>query len=137
MNEMLAERRDWINHIMEERVFTSLKIPENLQGFYERNKTDEERAKESEELTKKKSKKDKSAKKIKDTKKGKKGKKSDKDGETRVYVGPSEVNNKFEFFEAEYKHIWENRDEEENFEQNYDVKLLKSEFKPAIMKQYQ
>lgn len=133
MNEMLLERRDWI---MDQRVFTSFqKIPENLNGFYERNKTDEEKVKVDEVQQAKKVKKDKSIKK-KDGKKKKKGKGA-KAEETRVYIGPSEVNNKFEYFDAEYKAIWENRDEDENYRQEYDKKLIKQEVKPAILHKYQ
>ena len=133
MNEMAAERRKWIEEqIMEQRLFTSFpKAPENLKGFYDRNKV-EEKGKDAEATTGKKSKADKAAKAIKDSKKKKKGK-GDKDASSRLFVGPSEVNKKFDVFDREYRAIWENREEDENPNQIFDKKLLKAEFKPAIM----
>lgn len=112
MNELAKARRLWIeDQIMEQRVFTSFpRAPENLNGFYERNKKTDDKGKDD-SGTGKKSKSDKAAKAIKDGKKKKRGK-GDKEAESRVYVGPSEVSTKFEYFDQEYRAIWENRDEE-------------------------
>ena len=97
---------------MEQRLFTSFpKVPENLKGFYDRNKVGDE--KEVETKVGKKAKADKAAKAIKDSKKKKKGK-GDKGETARIYVGPSEVNKKLELFDQEFRLVWENRDEDDN-----------------------
>ena len=74
---------------MEQRVYTSFpRAPENLNGFYERLKNPDEKGKDDIGTGKKS--KDKASKAIKEGKKKRKGK-GDKETETRVYVGPSEV----------------------------------------------
>jgi hypothetical protein len=117
VEQMKKERRDWIQDY--KQVHAS-KPPDDVKGFYNRNKTEvplspeEEEAKKlaEEEEGKGKGKK-KDAKKETKKKKGKKGE-DDDDKKAIVKIGPSEVVQKFDEFYEDFNNVWANRDESEN-----------------------
>jgi hypothetical protein len=85
----------------------------------------------------KKGKKEKKAGKEKKGKKGKKGGKDDGDGAAEVIkIGPTEVVTKFEEQQEEYIDNWQDRDETENYKQEYDVKMAKQEVMPILEEKF-
>ena len=119
MEQMKKERRDWIQDFKQ---IHASKPPEDVKGFYERNKTEiplspeEEEARKlaEEEEGKSKGKKKEAKKDAKKSKKGKKGDDDDDDKKQIVKIGPSEVVQKFDEFYEDFNNIWANRDESEN-----------------------
>lgn len=99
------------------------KIPTDIKEFYNRFNTappkkDGEEEEEEDKKDKKKGKKEKGKK-----KKGKKGK---DDGDEKVEVikiGPTELITKFEEQQENYINNWQDRDETENYKQEYDKKM--------------
>ena len=117
VEQMKKERRDWIQDYKQ---VNASKPPDDVKGFYNRNKTEvplspeEEEAKKlaEEEEGKGKGKK-KDAKKETKKKKGKKG--EDDDYKKAIdKIGPSEVVQKFDEFYEDFNNVWANRDESEN-----------------------
>jgi hypothetical protein len=121
MEDMLQQRRDWIN---EYKSMHQNKVPEDIKPFYDKFNTEaplspeEEAAKkaaEEEEAAAKKGKK--GAKKAGKKKKGKKGKKDDGEEKLQVVkIGPTEVVTKFDDFYDEFNDQWVHRDESNNQE---------------------
>ena len=81
-----------------------------------------------------KGKKDKGKKEKKGKKKG--GKKDKEDKDEVIKIGPTEVITKFEEQQEEYIDNWQNRDETDNYKQEYDVKMAKQEVMPILEDQY-
>jgi len=139
MEKMLNERRDWVN---EQRGRNLGKVPEDCKGFYDRLNVEaplspeEEaaRAAEEEEAAAKKGKK-KEKKKEGKKKKGKKDKDDDGKPQT-INIGPSEIVQRFDEQYEEFNEVWNNRDESENYKQEYDGELTKTEVLPLLEEEY-
>jgi len=69
-------------------------------------------------------------------KKKKGGKKDKEDKDEVIKIGPTEVITKFEEQQEEYIDNWQNRDETDNYKQEYDVKMAKTEVMPILEDQY-
>lgn len=114
-----------------------------MKGFYERKdedtplSPDEEEGKKAEEdgagAGKKKADKKKDAGKKKG--KGKKGK-DDGEGPAALNIGPSEIVQRFDEQYEEFNEVWNQRDESENYRQEYDVELTKTEVLPILEEEY-
>ena len=140
MEQMLKDRREWVN---EQRQMNLGKIPEDVKPFYDRFNTEtplspeEEAAKKAAEEEEGKAGKKKKEKKKEGKKKGKKKGGGDDDGAGAVVkIGPSEVVTKFDEQYDEYNDAWINRDETENYKQEYDVEMAKQEVMPSLEEEY-
>lgn len=124
---MLNERRQWVN---EQKEINLGKPPADIKDFYLRNKVETPSTGEDGDDGGddgggggKKGKKD---KKDKGKKKGKKGKDGGGDDKAEaIMIGPSEVIRRFEEQQESYIENWQDRDETDNYKQEYDVKLAK------------
>jgi hypothetical protein len=128
---MLKERRDWVN---EYKRMNPNKLPEDLTAFHNRHNVETpltpeeeaERAAAEEETAGKDGKKKKEAPKKKADPKKKKGKGGeDGDSAATVKLYLSEVVKKFDVMYDDYNDTWVNRDETENYKQEYDVEMAK------------
>lgn len=140
MEQMLKDRREWI---MEQRQMNPGKIPEEIKPFYERFNAEtplspeEEAAKKAAEEEEGGKKKKKGEKKKEKKKKGKKGKGDDDDGSAAIAkIGPTEVVQKFDEQYENYNEDWVNRDETENYKQEYDNEMAKTEVMPLLEEEY-
>lgn len=135
---MLKERRDWISQEIQRKGGA---IPTSLEDFDNRNNVEvpltpeqeeEKKLAEEEEAKGKK----KGAKKEAPKGKGGKGKKKKDEGddgaENIKMVGPPEEVQKFDEFYEGYNQAWANKDESDNFEQNYDTEMVKKEVLPDV-----
>lgn len=52
-----------------------------------------------------------------------------------MLTGPPEIIQKFQEMYENYADTWENKDESSNFEQNYDVDMVKEDVRPAVEKE--
>jgi len=121
MEDMLAQRREWVNEF---KATHNNKIPEDVKPYYEKLNTqtplspEEEAAKKAEDEEAAAGKKAKKAAGAKKGGKKKGGKKKAKgDGEEKqalVKIGPTEVVSKFDLFYDEFNEDWVNRDETTN-----------------------
>ena len=99
------------------------KPPADIKEFYNRFNTAEPK-KDGEEDDEEDGKKDKKKKKGEKKKKGKKKGKGDGEEKTEVIkIGPTEIVTKFEEHQEGYISSWQDRDETENYKQEYDNKL--------------
>lgn len=138
---MLKDRRDWIQ---EYKALHANKPPTDLKEFYERFNTETPLSPEEEELkklqdeedAKNKKKKKKEEKKEKGKKKKKKGDGDDDEKKQVVKIGPSEVVQKFDEFYEDYNDVWANRDETENYQQQFDNDMAKDEVMPELQDEY-
>jgi hypothetical protein len=141
---MIQERREWITLEIQKKGGT---IPSSLEEFYKRYNVDVPLSPEEEELKKlleeedaKKKAKGKGKGKKDEKKpakgKGKKGKVEDDGKEDIKLVGPPEEVQKFNEFQDDFNNKWANKDETENFEQDYDTEMVKEEVMPDIQKEF-
>lgn len=138
---MLKERRDWITEQIQKKGGA---IPTSLEDFYNRANVEAPLTPEEEELKKlmeeEEAKNKKKGKKGGDKKaagkKGKKGKKDEDEGEPIKMVGPPEEVQKFDEFYEKYNDTWANKDESDNFNQNYDTDMVKKEILPDVEKEF-
>ena len=134
---MLKDRRDWIK---DEMANNGMKPPVNLNNYYSRFDVAAPLTPEEEALKRLQEEEDaKAAKKKKKDKKKKKKKKKKSDDDDKpdiVMTGPTECVQKFDEFYSGYNESWANRDESENFKQEYDQKLAKQEIMPKVEDEY-
>jgi len=138
--KMIAERREWVNQYKESH---NGKIPDDLAEFKNRFDVetplspDEEGGKKDDEDGGKKKKKGGEAKK----KGGKKGKKAkgggDDDGAPAAQIYISEIIQKFDLFYDDYNEDWNTRDETDNYKQEHDVEMAKTEVMPILKTEYE
>ena len=103
MEQMLKERREWVN---EQKTLNMGKPPTDIKPFYDRFKVQEPK-KDGEEEEEEEGKKDKKKKKDKaKKKKGKKGKGEDDGKVEAIKIGPTEVVVKFEEQQENYITNW-------------------------------
>ena len=140
MEDMIKERRDWITDYRKKNLN---KIPDDLKGFHERFKVETPEDGEKPEGEEKKKGEKKEAKKDKKEDKGKKGKKGGKkkavgedDAAAIARIGPTETVIKFDEFYSDFNDVWATRDESENYKQEHDVELAKTEVKPLLEEQF-
>ena len=131
MEQMLKERREWVN---EQRELNNGAIPGEIKGFYEQKQSEtplspeEEAAKKAEEDDGKGKGKEKKAKEKGKKEKAAKGKKAKGGGDidrSNIRIGPTETVRLFDEFYETYNEIWTNRDETDNYKQEYDKELAK------------
>lgn len=126
---MLKERREWVN----DQKANTFKLPEDCKGFYERNNVetplspDDEAQKAAEEAEEAK---DKGKKGKGDKKEGKKGKKGKKggggdDGGEVYKISTTEAVQKFDEIYEDFAADWGDRDERDNYKQEYDIEMAK------------
>lgn len=133
MEGMLKDRREWVTQFKQD----NCKLPDEIKPFYDRFNREaplspeEEEAKRLEEEEAKDKKKKKEKKKEK-KKKGKKGKKDDDDAAQIIKIGVSEVIQKFDEHYDDYNESWMNRDESENYKQQCDLEVAKTEVMPML-----
>ena len=84
----------------------------------------------------KKGKKEKKKEGKKGGKKGKKGKDGEEGGPTTINIGPSEIVQRFDEQYEDFNENWNQRDESENYKQEYDVGLTKEEVLPILEEEY-
>ena len=138
--DMIQERREWITQEIKKKGGT---IPTSLEDFYKRSEVEAPLTPEEEELKKimeeeeaKGKKKGKKAAKKPKGKKGKKKKGDDDEKEDIKLVGPPEEVQIFGEFQDSFNNKWANKDETDNFEQDYDTELVKEEVMPDIQKEF-
>ena len=51
-------------------------------------------------------------------------------------IGPSEIVQRFDEQYEEFNEVWNNRDESENYKQEYDTELTKEEVLPLLQEEY-
>ena len=131
---MLKERRDWIQL---EKAQKGGKPPEDVKGFYERAKLEEkgedgEDGKDEGEAEEVKGKGKKEEPKKGKGKKAASGGDDEGDDKQVIKIGPSEVVQKFDEFYEDYNSIWANKDESENYLQNFDRNMVHDEMLPVV-----
>lgn len=132
---MLTARRDWIQRYMQEN---GMKPPTDIKKFYEQFEVEEPLTPEQEALRKLQEEEDAKAKKKKKDKKPPKKKKK-KDGDEKpniIMTGPSEIVQKYEEQFTLYKDTWYQKEETENYDQQYDEKMAKKEVMPQIEEEF-
>lgn len=67
---------------------------------------------------------------------GKKGKDDGGDGPEALNIGPSEIVQRFDEQYEDFNENWNQRDESENYKQEYDVDLTKQEVLPILEEEY-
>jgi len=67
---------------------------------------------------------------------GKKGKDDGGDGPEALNIGPSEIVQRFDEQYEDFNENWNQRDESENYKQEYDVDLTKQEVLPILEDEY-
>ena len=67
---------------------------------------------------------------------GKKGKDDGGDGPEALNIGPSEIVQRFDEQYEDFNENWNQRDESENYKQEYDVDLTKQEVLPVLEEEY-
>ena len=133
---MIKERREWVNQFKETH---NGKIPDDLAEF--KNRFDVETPLSPEDEAAKKAEEDEGGGKKKKKggdggkKKGKKGgkkAKGDDDGAPAAQIYISEVIQKFDLFYDDYNEDWVTRDETDNYKQEHDVEMAKTEVMPVL-----
>jgi SpoVK/Ycf46/Vps4 family AAA+-type ATPase len=141
MEGMLKDRREWVNDF---KTNNNNKVPDEIKPFYERlnvetplSPEEEEAKAAAEEDGGKKGKKKKEEKKKGKKGKGKKGKGGgDDEGAQVIKIGTSEIVQKFDEQYDDYNENWVNRDETENYKQQHDTELAKTEVMPLLEEEY-
>lgn len=135
VESMKKERRDWLT---EYRALHNNKDPPDLKEFYNRFNVEPPLTPEEEEAKKLQEEEDaKAAKAKKKEKKKKKKKGAVEDEKPKVAkIGPSEVVQKFDEFYVNYNEVWADRDETENYNQNYDTEMAKEEVMPNVEEEF-
>lgn len=125
-SDLLRDRREWVlEQCQKPNKDKQLKFPAEFDEFYQRFDKGED---EEEDPKAKDPKKD--AKKGKDAK-GKKGKGAEVDEDTQD-SGPSHVVAQFVERINEYTEMWENRNEDNNFDQRHDIELARKNVFPIV-----
>ena len=132
---MKKERRDWLT---EYRANHNNKDPPDLKEFYNRFNVEPPLTPEEEEAKRLQEEEEAKAAKAKKKEKKKKKKKgaAEDDKPKIVKIGPTEVVQKFDEFYSNYNEVWADRDETENYNQNYDVDMAKEEVMPNVEEEF-